>query len=96
VAAQVPTQPDFFCTASLDQLLPLCLDPVLEVRHGALAGISQLLPALAAAGRGISAERLAAVAAVVPEVEAAKLLRGKGGALRWLRWALHGLAQPGR
>ena len=30
----------------LPLLLPLCTDPVLEVRHGALAGVAELLPAL--------------------------------------------------
>ena len=60
-AALVPCFPDYFSSEAIDTLLPLCLDPVLEVRHGALMGISELLPALKAAGLEITAERIAQV-----------------------------------
>jgi hypothetical protein len=64
-----------------NQLLPLCLDPVLEMRHGAMVAVAQLLPALAAGGEKLSSERQVLVAGVVPAVEQSRLLRGKGGEL---------------
>ena len=113
----MPCFGEYFCTEALDELLPLCLDPVrcssstlviipaqmscrpvgeaadtsshmyrtkltfglltppscirllqiLEVRHGALMGVSELLPALKAAGLELSPERVAQVGRVAYE-----------------------------
>ena len=45
-AALVPHRPAFFVDQALPFLLPLCTDPVLEARHGAVAALAELLPAL--------------------------------------------------
>lgn len=52
---------EYLSTAALDLLLPACLDPVLEVRHGAVLGVSELLPALQRAGAVLTHERSAQV-----------------------------------
>lgn len=55
------------------------------MRHGALLGLSRLLPALAAAGGGaglgihLDGKQQASLSALVHDVEAARLLRGRGG-----------------
>lgn len=45
-AALVPHHPAFFLEQALPFLLPLCTDGVLEARHGAVAALAELLPAL--------------------------------------------------
>lgn len=45
-AALVPHRPAFFLESALPFLLPLCTDGVLEARHGAVAALAELLPAL--------------------------------------------------
>ncbi|MEW5298424.1 MAG: hypothetical protein WDW36_001548 [Sanguina aurantia] len=70
---------EYLSTAALDLLLPACLDPVLEVRHGAVLGVSELLPALQRAGAVLTHERSAQLCALVPAVDKARLYRGKGG-----------------
>ena len=79
LAALAPTNPSFFLTTAVDALLPLCLDPVLEVRHGAALGLGELTLALYSHGQPLDSGRQAAVAAVVPAIEKARLYRGKGG-----------------
>lgn len=49
-AALVPHRPAFFVDSALPFLLPLCTDPVLETRHGAVAALAELLPALGLVG----------------------------------------------
>ena len=81
LAALVPTQPGFSQTTAVDRLLPLCLDSILEVRHGAALGVGELTLALYSQGQPLDADRQSAVAAVVPAIEKARLYRGKGGEL---------------
>ena len=81
LAALVPTNPSFFLTTAVDALLPLCLDPVLEVRHGAALGLGEVTLALYTHGQPLGSSWQAAVAAVVPAIEKARLYRGKGGEL---------------
>ena len=45
-AALAPISPAYFVGTALPRLLPLCTDPGLEVRHGAMAMVAELLPAL--------------------------------------------------
>ena len=80
LAALVPTNPHFSQTEAVDLLLPLCLDPVLEVRHGAALGLGEVALAVGSCG-GLDEGRQSAVAAVVPAIEKARLYRGKGGEL---------------
>ncbi|GFR52318.1 hypothetical protein Agub_g14856, partial [Astrephomene gubernaculifera] len=47
-AALVPHLPGYWGGEALEVLLPACLDAQLEVRHGAVVMIAELLPALAA------------------------------------------------
>ena len=77
----MPHRPSFFVEQALPFLLPLCTDGVLEVRHGAVAGVAELLPALHASllPSALPAALLGEVAGVIPAVEAARLTRGKGG-----------------
>ncbi|KAK9846640.1 hypothetical protein WJX81_008203 [Elliptochloris bilobata] len=77
----VAAEPPLFAGRVLGGLLLLCLDPVLEVRHGAVLGVAELVAALASAGHALSAERLEAVAALVPAIERGRLFLGKGGEL---------------
>ncbi|KAK9814241.1 hypothetical protein WJX72_002759 [[Myrmecia] bisecta] len=81
LAALVPTNLAFFATTAVDCLIPLCLDSVLEVRHGAGLGLGEVMLALHRHGQALSPERQAAVAGVVPAIEKARLYRGKGGEL---------------
>ncbi|KAJ9523802.1 hypothetical protein QJQ45_020006 [Haematococcus lacustris] len=69
----------YLATQALDTLLPLSLDQVLEVRHGAVVGIAALLPALQQAGHAVSPDRLQQIAGLVPAIDKARLYRGKGG-----------------
>ncbi|KAL0043717.1 hypothetical protein WJX82_009809 [Trebouxia sp. C0006] len=81
LAALVPTQPAFLQTTAVDTLLPLCLNSILEVRHGAALGVGELTLALHSLGEALDTERQRAVAGVVPAIENARLYRGKGGEL---------------
>ena len=83
LAALVPTQPGFLQTTAVDTLLPLCLNSILEVRHGAALGVGELTLALHSQGQGpaLDTKRQCAVAAIVPAIEKARLYRGKGGEL---------------
>jgi len=81
LAALVPTQPGFLQTTAVDMLLPLCLNSILEARHGAALGVGELTLALHSQGQALDTERQCAVAAVVPAIEKARLYRGKGGEL---------------
>ncbi|KAG2492086.1 hypothetical protein HYH03_009582 [Edaphochlamys debaryana] len=49
-AALAPHVGGFLSTTAMDELLPACLDEQLEVRHGAVVMVAELLPALAATG----------------------------------------------
>lgn len=60
----VPGAGAYLASEALDGLLPLCLDPVLEVRHGAVVGVAELLPALKHAGIEVSQERLDKVSVI--------------------------------
>jgi hypothetical protein len=80
LASLVPHSAEFLATEGVGLLLPRGTDAVLEVRHGALVGLSALLPALQAAGHWpLSAEHAAGVAALIPAIDKARLYRGKGG-----------------
>ncbi|KAL4443777.1 hypothetical protein ABPG75_011514 [Micractinium tetrahymenae] len=79
LAALVPHRPAFFLGQALPFLLPLATDPVLEARHGAVAALAELLPALSAAGTALPPELEAAAAEVIPSIERGRLTRGKGG-----------------
>ncbi len=52
-----------------------------QVRHGAVLGLAELLVALHRCGVALPPLAQASVAAVVPDVVAARLLLGKGGEL---------------
>jgi hypothetical protein len=75
----VPRRPAFFLDHALPFLLPLTADPVLEVRHGAVAALAELLPALSSAHAQLPAALQAAAADVIPAIERGRLARGKGG-----------------
>ena len=81
LAALVLTNPSFFLTTAVDALLPLCLNSILEVRHGAALGLGELTLGLHRHGQHLDSGRQSAVAAVVPAIEKARLYRGKGGEL---------------
>ena len=52
-----------------------------QVRHGAVLGLAELLVALQRCDTTLTPLARASVAAVVPDVKAARLLLGKGGEL---------------
>lgn len=91
LAALVPLHRSFFLDQALPYLLPNCLSPVLETRHGAVAAVAELLLALsnrttidgaaaAAADGNVLPEALAhQVAEILPQIEKYKLSKGKGG-----------------
>lgn len=63
---------------------------MLQVRQGALQGLAELLPALAKSAAPLPAPEAAALEDLVSRVEAARLLRGRGGELMRAtvcRWA---------
>jgi tubulin-specific chaperone D len=53
----------------------------MQVRHGAALAVGELVLALHSLGCSLSPGRQSAVASVVPQVEKARLYRGKGGKL---------------
>ena len=83
------------CQRTMGKHLHQAMSPVitrfgLQVRHGAALGLAELVLALRLHGQALSPGRQAAVAAVVPAVEKARLYRGKGGELMRAavcRWA---------
>lgn len=93
LAALVPLHRNFFVEHALPYLLPNCLSPVLETRHGAIAAVAELLPAVVSkttsdggaaaavmADGNVLPEALAdQVAEILPQVEKLKLGKGKGG-----------------
>ncbi|EFJ45543.1 hypothetical protein VOLCADRAFT_94333 [Volvox carteri f. nagariensis] len=78
-AALVPYHASYFAGPALDELLPACLNEQLEVRHGAVVMVAELLPALAAAAASASASETSTAAScssppcwpLVPERQAA-------------------------
>ena len=52
-----------------------------QVRHGAVLGLAELLVALHRCGVALPPLAQASVAAIVPDIVAARLLLGKGGEL---------------
>ena len=68
-----------FVPGLLLRLADLATNPSLEVRHGALVGIGELLLGAQAAAVALPGPALARVARIVPDIEAAQLYRGKGG-----------------
>ncbi|KAG2446099.1 hypothetical protein HXX76_000699 [Chlamydomonas incerta] len=90
-AALAPAGPGPYLAGEggLDVLLPACLNEQLEVRHGAVVMVAELLPALKAAAAAdpasnaacwpLSPERASEVASLVPAIDKARLYRGKGG-----------------
>lgn len=67
-----------YCTAPSRPLLVFLLPKVLEVRHGAVLGLAELLPALkGCSGTELTEARVRAVAEVVPNIEKNRLYRGK-------------------
>ncbi|GLC39358.1 hypothetical protein PLESTM_000887300 [Pleodorina starrii] len=54
-AALAPYHASYFSGPALDELLPACLDEQLEVRHGAVVMVAELLPALKAAAAAAAA-----------------------------------------
>eukprot|EP00891_Asterochloris_glomerata_P000593 jgi/Astpho2/593/e_gw1.00013.148.1_t len=81
LAALVPSEQGYFQGPALEALLPRCLDPTLEVRHGAIVGLAEVMLALDQADLQLSQQHQQALAAVVPSIEKARLYRGKGGEL---------------
>jgi hypothetical protein len=79
LVAAVPCR-DALVAPPLQYLLPLVTDDVLEVRSGALVGVAELLPALAAAGVGqLPGELGQQVVEVLSRLAEGKFYRGKGG-----------------
>ncbi|GLI66673.1 hypothetical protein VaNZ11_010603, partial [Volvox africanus] len=68
-AALVPYNVSYFSGPALDELLPACLNDQLEIRHGAVLMVAELLPALAAN----AAATAATAAATAAETEAPSL-----------------------
>eukprot|EP00884_Botryococcus_braunii_P022550 jgi/Botrbrau1/897/Bobra.0167s0018.1 len=81
LAALVPTDTTYFATEAVDFLVARCVDPVLEVRHGAALGLGEVVLALHACGEGLAPGAAQRVAGVVAAVDKARLYRGKGGEL---------------
>ncbi len=92
LAALVPLHRPFFLEHGLPYLLPNCFSPVLETRHGAVAAVAELLPALltqptktkTTAASGVvppcfPKELADQVAEILPKIEKLKLSKGKGG-----------------
>lgn len=53
----------------------------LQLRHGAILGIAEVILALAAGGTPLLPPLQESLAAVVPDILAANICRGKGGEL---------------
>jgi hypothetical protein len=78
LGALVAARPPAFLDR-LDRLLLLCVDPTLEVRHGACYALGEVLLALAAEGVALGEDQVGKVANCVVDIEKARLYRGKGG-----------------
>uniref|UniRef100_A0A7S3QWP0 Tubulin-specific chaperone D n=1 Tax=Dunaliella tertiolecta TaxID=3047 RepID=A0A7S3QWP0_DUNTE len=80
LAALVPAVGEsYIIPVALRQLIEWGLDNVLEVRHGAIVGVAELLPALKDAGMTLPDDLQAKVADLIPAIDKARLYRGKGG-----------------
>jgi len=89
LASLVNLHPGFISQEIIPYLLPLCMDGSIEVRHGAVAAIAELLPAIQAAGDPSNILRLNVcsnsdevsnqIGSIIPRLHQEKLTKGKGG-----------------
>ena len=73
--------PEWASAVALPELCARCLSKEIIERHGAVIGVAELLPALKDAGAELPAEVASKAAALVGDIEKARLYRGKGGEL---------------
>jgi hypothetical protein len=71
--------PEWVATQAVPALLPLTTSPDLLRRHGSILGVAESVAALTALGRHLPDETVAEIVAVVPQIEKARLYRGRGG-----------------
>lgn len=92
LAALVHHNPPLFAHAVLPYLVPLCTDSNLDIRHGAIAAVAELMPAviLTACSNVVTEDRYD-IANILPAVQKARLEKGKGGEV--MRGALCRLAE---
>jgi tubulin-specific chaperone D len=86
LAGLVEVNPAFILQEALPHLLPLCTSSVLETRHGAIAAVAEILPALHAIRDRTAQEDInlphaiaCAIADVLPSIVRLNMGRGKGG-----------------
>lgn len=81
LALLAPLEPDYFSNEVLDLVLDWCLNDTLDMRHGAMLGLSTIIVSLTKHNITISSERHTKIANIVMAIEKARLYRGKGGGI---------------
>jgi hypothetical protein len=71
--------PDLVASTAILELLPFTTSPDLLKRHGSILGIAEALAALSALGHTLPEALMDEIVAVVPQLEKARLYRGRGG-----------------
>jgi hypothetical protein len=71
--------PVLVALTAIPSLLPYTTSPDLLKRHGSILGIAEAVAALTSLSYQMSDESVASIIAVVPQIEKARLYRGRGG-----------------
>ena len=72
-------EPSILIESVLPSLIPQCLSPTLDQRHGASIGVSEILLKSAALKITIPIESQKLIRDLIPKIEKARLFTGKGG-----------------
>ena len=81
LAALLPKLGPSFAHQALSLLFQKTSDPELDVRHGSIVTLAELLPVMSECGHDLQDEEVAKVVALVDTVSDAKFYRGKGGTI---------------
>jgi hypothetical protein len=79
VSKMTALDPEWVATVALPASLPLTTSPDLLQRHGSILGVAESVAALNALKRSLPEDMVAEIVAVVPQIEKARLYRGRGG-----------------
>lgn len=74
-----PLDPSLIADTAIPSLLPYTTSPDLLKRHGSILGIAECLQALSDLGHTLPDDMVSDIVSVVPQIEKARLYRGRGG-----------------
>ncbi|XP_044502891.1 tubulin-folding cofactor D-like [Mangifera indica] len=79
LSALVKYEPEYFANFVVEKLVPCTLSTDLCTRHGATLAAGEVVLALHLCDYALSTDKQKLVAGIVPDIEKARLYRGKGG-----------------